>query len=466
MNSIINWATLAVSLTQNPSELTVASVQTIVQIVARIIAGSSALKVPYADVSSILSSLDAISGSIQASGISSMTFANLLNSYSTYVLSQMEAQQFDENYSFDSFKISSGVKAVSNSAIIVSTPLTDSETFAGVKSDTFSLETMAGVSNVRVSLLINKWLSLSTELAAAVHSNPITLILPDVSVCATTGCVLSMVLQSVVNVTYINGSSNAPSFVTTCGLTNRTSTTRYSCPSGLNVTTFCDGLSPGQNITTRCPYLVTTPNCGRVLSSGSSTANDICTLVSYTSTQTTCQCQVPIALLIGSTRRRRLDNYYSGRQYDSYSGRQLLTSGDIQMGTITAVETVINSLDPAAPTLFPTPEPTRQKLNNLRDDGFSTRNTIILAVVLSIFGCGLIAGGFAYYAHGKRIKTLPIFSMSRVRATGRANRVDDGGADFVPEPSMANIFVQDIRYDSPFTSPVRTDADNETKDKE
>jgi hypothetical protein len=438
------------SLTQNPSELTVASVQTIIQIVERIIASSSALNIPYADVSNILTSLDAVSGLFEASGISSVTFTNLLKAYSAYVLSQMEAQQFDENYSFDSFKITSGVKAVSNNTIIVSTPLTASETFAGVKSDTFSLETMAGVSNVRVSLLIDKWLSLSTELAAAVHSNPITLTLPDVSVCATTGCVLSMVLQSVVNVTYSNGSSNAPSFVTTCGLTNRTTTTQYSCPSGLNVTAFCDGLSPGQNIISRCPYLVTTPNCGRLLSSGSSTANDICTLASYTSTQTTCQCQLPIALLTGGA-HRRLD--------DSYSSRQLLTTGILQMGTITAIETVLNELQSVAPTLFPTPGPTL-KTQNTRDDGFSETNTIILAVIFSIIGCGVIAGGFTYYAHGKRTRTLPIFSMSRVRATGGANH----DSDFVPSPSMANVLVQDIRYDSPFTSPIRTDAENEAKE--
>jgi hypothetical protein len=308
----------------------------------------------------------------------------------------MNAQQFDEVYSFKSFKIIAAVKPVIVSAqgqrsISLNTPLTATETFSGAISDVFSLEIVAGVSNVKVSLLLAKQTTLDTKLALAVHSNPITLTLPDLSVCSATGCAFSMVLQSVVNVAYNNGSSTAPSFVTQCDFKNKPSNTTYSCPDNLNVTAFCDGLSSGQEIISRCPYSVTKPNCGRLLSSTSSVRDDICTLASYTSMQTTCQCQIPIALIADGSRRR----------LDTLSSRQLLSSGELQMGTITSRQVVTNALPPSPPSLPPTPAPTVTDPPTIfverSTSGFSTINVIIVSVVFSAFGSALIAGIVIYF---------------------------------------------------------------------
>jgi hypothetical protein len=293
-----------------------------------------------------LTAVDAISGSLQATGNSSRAFTNLIQMYSTYVLSQMNAQQFDEVYTFKSFKVIAAVKPVITSAlgqgtISLNTPLTTSEIFSGAMSDVFSLETVAGVSDVKVSILLARQATLDAKLALAVHSNPISLTLPDLSVCAATGCAFSMVLQSVVNVTYNNGSSTAPSFETTCGA--QPSIMTYPCPDNLNVTAVCDGLSPGQKIVSRCPYLITQPNCGRLSSMSSSVKEDICRMASFTSTQTTCRCQVPMAIFSGGS-RRRLDTVT----------RQLLSSGKLQMGTVTSRQIVTNAFASNPPSLFPT----------------------------------------------------------------------------------------------------------------
>jgi hypothetical protein len=312
----------------------------------------------------------------------------------------MNAQQYDEVYLFKSFKIIAAVKPVIVSAqgqgsILLNTPLTASETFSGAISDVFSLETVAGVSNVKVSILLVKQAIFDTKLALAVHSNPITLTLPDLSVCSATGCAFAMVLQSVVSVAYKNSSSTAPSFVTHCDFKNKPFNTTYSCPDNLSVTAFCDGLSSGQEITSRCPYLITKPNCGRLLSSTSSVSDDICTMESYTSMQTTCQCQVPIPLIIDGSRRR----------LNTVSSRQLLSSGQLQMGTITSRQIVTNAL-PLSPPLFPpTPTPTVTAIlpptifvvTSINVGGFSTTNVIILSAVFSVLGSAFIAGIVIYF---------------------------------------------------------------------
>jgi hypothetical protein len=187
--SITGWADSAAALTQTPSELTPASTLVILAIVERVLSASATLELPYRTVSRILSAVDVISGSLKSA---------LIETYAAYVLSQMSEQQFDQVYSFKSFNIVAGVKPVitSNgnvSSISLNTPLSAAEVFAGTVSDSFALRTVQSVSSVRVSLLVAKQASLNPLLAPAVHANPITFALPDLSVCATTGCDFTMV---------------------------------------------------------------------------------------------------------------------------------------------------------------------------------------------------------------------------------------------------------------------------------
>jgi hypothetical protein len=197
--SITGWADSAAALTQTPSELTPASTLVILAIVERVLSASATLELPYRTVSRILSAVDVISGSLKGA---------LIETYAAYVLSQMSEQQFDQVYSFNSFKIVSGVKPVitSNgnvSSISLNTPISAAEVFAGTVSDFFALRTVEGVSSVRVSLLVAKQGSLNPLLAAAVHANPITFALLDLSVCATTGCDFTMVCMYVYIYIYV-----------------------------------------------------------------------------------------------------------------------------------------------------------------------------------------------------------------------------------------------------------------------
>eukprot|EP00596_Hydrurales_sp_CCMP1899_P005160 CAMPEP_0119052614 /NCGR_PEP_ID=MMETSP1177-20130426/73856_1 /TAXON_ID=2985 /ORGANISM="Ochromonas sp, Strain CCMP1899" /LENGTH=700 /DNA_ID=CAMNT_0007032247 /DNA_START=1068 /DNA_END=3172 /DNA_ORIENTATION=+ len=463
LGSITSWANSAVALSQNPSQLTSTSSKQIMEIVKRILSSLPTAGVAYAQVSNILTAVDAISGSLNGNNITTSMFTGLVQTYANYVLSQMTPLQFNEIFSFGSFKLIAGVNPVAVSAlgkrtISMSTPLTALEVSSKAISASFELETVANIAFVKASLLSTKQYQLNSQLGLLVHSNPITLIIPDLSVCPPAGCALSLVLQSVVNVTYDNGSSTAPSRVTQCDqkpkpfntthscpddlfvtslcdansagqeitslcpylVTNPTCdpitliipdlsvcppagcalsmvlhsvvnvtygngsstapprvtqcdrkpkpfNTTYSCPDDLFVISLCDANSAGQEITSQCPYLVTKPNCGRILSSTSSVSDDICTLASSTSTQTTCQCQVPIALF----------------------------ADDLQVGTMTSKQEFASSPRPD-PTRVPTPVPSTNFDKIKSKIGGLTDGEIAATVILVVLGFLAMIGACIY----------------------------------------------------------------------
>lgn len=149
----------------------------------------------------MLSILDSL-GSVSRLTPSTMA---LLEAFPRLVLTQMNPQQFDQIYTYQSFKIISSVSAVSNGKISLSTPLTDEEALAGVRSSSISLSTVSGISHVKVSILVTRLQSLSSALFPLVHSNPMRIFLPDLSVCASSGCGFTVVTAYVDNSTYFNG---------------------------------------------------------------------------------------------------------------------------------------------------------------------------------------------------------------------------------------------------------------------
>jgi hypothetical protein len=288
-------------------------------------------------------------------------------------------------FSFGSFKLIAGVNPVAVSTlgkrtISMNTPLTALEVFSKAMSDAFELETVANISYVKASLLSTKQYKLNSQLGVLVHSDPITLIIPDLNVCPPAGCAFSLVLQSVANVTYGNGSSMAPSRVTQCDQKPKPFNTTYFCPDDLFVTSLCDVNSAGQEITVQCPYFVTKPNCGRILSSTSSVSDDICTLASSTSTQTSCQCQVPIALF----------------------------ADDLQVATITSKQKFAGGPSTIVPSNF----------NEKIRDGGLTDGEIAATVILVVLGsiAIIVAAIYLYIVNKRKESALPtnkIDSMDR-----------------------------------------------------
>jgi hypothetical protein len=309
-------------------------------------------------------------------------------------------QHICQTFSYDSFKLIAGVNPVAVSAlgkrtISMSTPLTALEVFSNAISNSFELEAVANISYVKASLLSTKQYELNSQLGLLVHSDPITLIIPDLSVCPPAGCALSMVLHSVVNVTYGNSSSTAPLRVTQCDQKPKPFNTTYFCPDDLFVTSLCDANSAGLEITSQCPYLVTKPNCGRLLSSNSSVSDDICALASSTSTQTTCQCQVPIALF----------------------------ADDLQVGTMTSKQEFASNPRPD-PTRVPTPVPsTKFDSVKIRIGGL-TDGEIAATVILVVLGSLAMIGACIYFHIKNKRKVSTVLPTNEVRVRGNEGDIE------------------------------------------
>jgi hypothetical protein len=326
----------------------------------------------------------------------------LFPSYSALVLSQMSAQQFDVVTNMQSFKIVHSVKAVVGNAVSVQSPLTATEAAASVPANSLTLSTATGTSSVKVALLMTRLSALSPLLGPLVHSDPVLVMLSDTSVCSSAGCSFQIVLQSVDNTTY-NSAPTAPvTHSTQCGLTVKN--TVYLCSNGQNVTAKCDGKSVKTLIST-CGYTVTTPACGRISTSGAS--QDVCKTVSFSKTQTTCQCLVPTSVLTSSS--RKLMEISS----NGFAIAGAAVPGRLQIGTVTNSQTVAAVTTTAgAPTALPTSNAFKSPSTSFVPTPGPTVST---ASYSSKFSGGLIAAAVIFSVMGAAIIIAVIVLLRRRR---------------------------------------------------
>ena len=341
-------------------------------------------------VSPVLSSIDDIilASKLNTSLVVPASAYTLFPSYSALVLGQMSAQQFDVVTNMQAFKIIHAVKPVVGNAVSIVTPLTATETAASVPANSMTLSTVAGTSNVKVALLVTRLSTLAPQLEPLVHSDPVLVMLSDTSVCPSTGCAFQIVLQSVDNATYKSAPSTPLTFNTQCGLS--ASSTVYPCGNGLNVTANCDGKSVTTLIST-CGYTITAPTCGRLSASGAT--QDVCKMVSFTGTQTTCQCVVPTSVLTST--RRQLEISTSGFEVASVAN-----AGKLQIGTVTssskvAAATTTAGTPTGAPSRGPTPagpsaSPTFSVASSIAE---VSTTVIVVSVIFSVLGASIIIAG-------------------------------------------------------------------------
>jgi hypothetical protein len=177
-------------------------------------------------------------------------------------------------------------------------------------------------------------------------------ILSDVNVCDPDfGCLLTVAMTTVDNVTYHSGASSAPMIKTLCEVRDHPYTVVTNCTNGFNVTTECSGTS-FYTINSQCPYAMYVPSCGRIGKS-SVALNDVCYATVYDKYSTTCRCQVPKNMFttdFTSSKSRRLfvDPAYA-------------TPGVLELGVITT--RVIVGTPTMTPTAYPTRAPTRRPTN-------------------------------------------------------------------------------------------------------
>lgn len=354
--------------------------------------------------------IDYLSRSAQLLSTPSQSVTALLQTYANYVLAGMNPQQFDIVSNYLSFKTISTFKVVSSSAVALSTPLTDTELMGGVQSDSFSLAVKSGVGSVRVGLVLTSLSSLPAQLSSYVHSNPVMLSIQDLTVCASSRCDLTVVLQTVDNAVFVNGSATAGGFSTVCRVGDNTTHINH-CANGMTTSAKCDGKTL-HNVLTRCPYTVTQPACARLSASSSSATNDVCTVSSYTSTSTTCVCSIPSS------------TFSSSRRLSESSRALTAAAGMLQLGTIT-VSSMVSPIVPTLPSYFPTAAPSQKVAHTILKSGFGTAETITVSVVTSVVGCCLFLLGFLLFARSRRLKSKSVFTIRRLRSEPTRSALSD-----------------------------------------
>jgi hypothetical protein len=358
----------------------------------------------------VIVTIDYLSRSAQLLSAPSQGASDLLQTYSNYVLAGMNPQQFDIISNYLSFKTLSSYKSVVSSAVALSTPLSDTELLGGIQSDSFSLAVKSGVGAVRVGLVLTSLSSLPAQLSSYVHSNPVMLSIQDLTVCASSRCGLTVVLQTVDNAVFFNGSASAGGFSTVCRVGDN-STHINQCANGMTTSAQCDGKSL-HSVQTRCPYIVTQPACARLSASSSSATNDVCTVSSYSSTSTTCVCSIPSSSFTSS--RRLLKSWRA----------LTATTGALQLGTTTVTSTV-SPIVPTLPSYFPTAAPSQKVIHTILNPEFSVAEKITVSVVTSVVGCCLFLLGLLLFARSRRLKSKSVFAIRRLSSDPNRSVQDD-----------------------------------------
>ena len=436
-------------ITQNYLELNTLSSVMISNMITTIIDNSINLDVPYKDISNILISIDNLIKELVISNtVLYVTPLNMLEKYSNYALTQINELEYDEIYIYDTFNIIVGNKKIANNSVSLSTPLSTSDTEFGINSNKFSLLTAKNkkITNVKISLLLMKQYTLLPSIKNNIHSNPITVILPNSTACEDSGCVFSIALQTVDNTTFTKKSNTsfiAEKFITQCHINNTKIDYFYNCPNNNIVKASCDGLTK-YNLTSYCPYVTTSPMCSRISSTSTSTSNvttsnnDICKLVSYNNEETVCQCTFSNNLL-ASRRLNNMNNYVDknsnynnnnnnnnhrdervensnmygdeNQNQNQNGARLLLSTGGFQFGT-TTVSTVIT---PSATREFPIVTifvPSASPTTILTEKSEKNRKSIIIMAAVIPICCLLFLTCIIilYINRNKNKRTNPYFT--------------------------------------------------------
>ena len=226
-DTITAWVAQLVSLTRSYETLTPATMNIAVKLLQAIVTNAAHLQLPSVNVVGVLGACDALAqallfnnptASSHTVGPVVQQLMGLMEKYSSLVLGQMNAMQYDSTLtSYQTFKSISAVKSVvtdssGSRSVAVSVPSTATESLANTPQATVVLTNVpAGTTNVKVGLVETKAhlfnttqspqsrrrlsTSNSWQSSAAVSSNLVKIVLPDVTVCGDSGaCTFSVTL--------------------------------------------------------------------------------------------------------------------------------------------------------------------------------------------------------------------------------------------------------------------------------
>jgi hypothetical protein len=193
----------------------------------------------------------------------------------------------------------------------------------------------------------------------------------------------------------VNNASSVNETVTTNCTSGVASVSTYTCSSGKTLSAYCyENSTEDHNIVSTCPSLMRVPQCKLTSSTApEDSISDACTLVSYTSTTTTCQC----SLWALSTPSRRLTD-------STTSAQEVATAIALSTYTFTKYASVVQSAS---------------KFNSL----VALKSTVALIAAFATLWLGfpLLLFGVEKYkqynATPKRGSVVPVGAKSYQRAT-------------------------------------------------
>jgi hypothetical protein len=152
--------------------------------------------------------------------------------------------------------------------------------YGNVKSQVINFTSPVAVMN-KFAVVTWRASAFPSSTSAYFLSNPVSVIVEDISSCAEGGCDVQYYFENYADVEYAR---NTTTYTTQCKRSQHTSTT-YPCPSNLTVTAECPGNFDGSIIST-CPYYKQSPYCAKADLFGSGVES--WSPESYTNTSTTC----------------------------------------------------------------------------------------------------------------------------------------------------------------------------------
>jgi hypothetical protein len=304
--SVVAWTNQVGALTQAYWELTTASSTQAVAVLNTVIAASYGLKLPFAFIAAVQDAVNNLALALDVDpstnggspAVPASTVYALAQSYAHMVLQQMSASQFDTTTTQDKYRATVGIKGVVGSSgnAYVTTPVTDLEGRQGIVAAQVGVQARPGTAYVKVALQQARLQTLDGYYPSMnLHSDPLTLMLPDLTACPDAGCDVTVTLPTLTNGTVFsyNADTSYEEVSVRCGGTGTAAgvPVTATCANRQKVPFQCSttNVKNGDVLRKLCPAVLVTPSCTRLsLSSTSATAvSDVsCNAVAYDATKT------------------------------------------------------------------------------------------------------------------------------------------------------------------------------------
>jgi hypothetical protein len=319
-----------------------------------------------------------------------------------------------------------------NVTTLVSPVSTFESTYGGVESQSI---VFSGLTSVKNKFAVISWRAsvFSTSLSSSFITNPISVIVNDISTCASGGCEMLYEFNNYVSETYSNDDT-LEIINTTCHQGEHT-VTNYSCSNGLIVSAVCTGFEGW--IESACPYYKTGPSCLRLDLNGDE--SDDWSTGSYSDTSTTCNVTL-------------LDEEFDGLYNE--------TSGSIDVVPVVSTSVVYTAAishagtPTAAPGAAPTMAPTKASVSDLSSNSLSV-GIIVMIVVLVVLVPPLT---YVSWLFARKYWTARVSHPARVYMHENSAEHAEGGN--VGREQPANVVVHEQYANRPTSGGLKRALEN------